>query len=62
MAISITTRVTRQPISALLAEPDPLTIQRRVVERLTRQLGISTSLAATIAGLAGLGPEEARHG
>jgi hypothetical protein len=62
MAFNTLSRLERQPKPFLFPETDAPTVQRRVIERLTRQLGISVSLAQTIAGLAGLGPEEARRG
>jgi hypothetical protein len=56
MPLNTLRRDTRQPLS----EFDPLIVQRRVVERLARQFGISATLAQSVAGLAGLGPQEAR--
>ena len=53
-------RAATQPVPC--PEGDPATVQRRVIERLTRELGISAPLAEAVAGLAGLGPQELRHG
>jgi hypothetical protein len=62
MFFNTTSRDVRQPKPFLFPETEAALVQRRVIERLTRQLGISGPLAQTIAGLAGLGPEEARRG
>lgn len=62
MTSHIVSRDARQPKPFHFPEGDPATVQRRVIERLTRQLGISAPLAEAVAGLAGLGPRELRHG
>lgn len=41
---------------------DPDVAQRRVIESLRRRFGLSAELAAAVAGLASLGPWEARRG
>jgi hypothetical protein len=62
MSLNTLSRDVRQPKPFLFPETDAAIIQRRIIERLTRQLGISPSLAQAIAGLAGIGPRETRHG
>jgi hypothetical protein len=57
---SNTMRLPRPQTLSCLTDPD-LT-QRRVIETLRRRFNISPELAATIAGLAHLGPWEARNG
>ena len=62
MTSNIPSRDAREPKPFFCPESDPAIVQRRVIDRLTRQLGISAPLAEAVAGLAGLGPQELRHG
>jgi hypothetical protein len=52
------TRLSRPQTIPCLTDPD--LAQRRVIEALRRRFNISPELAAAIAGLAHLGPREAR--
>lgn len=62
MSFNTVRREAQQPKPFLCPESDPAMVQRRVINRLTRQLGISAPLAEAVARLAGLGPQELRHG
>jgi hypothetical protein len=53
------TRRSRPQTCSCLTDPD--IAQQRAVELLRRRLGVSIEAAAVIAGLAGIGPLEARR-